>query len=116
MMERMFEGALKFNISLDSFFQSNTIGAEMLHSCVSQFVMNEGSKKYTNGATNGLVLLDVCCGAGTIGIALHHLIESVYKKCGVKIRKIYGLEMMEAAIIDARRNAELNGFSPDVCE
>ena len=45
------------------------------------------------------VLLDVCCGTGTIGLSLAGFVRSVI-----------GLDVCEQAIDDAKDNARLNGW------
>lgn len=55
-------------------------------------------------SNHSTTLLDLCCGTGTIGI-------SVADKCG----QVLGIEMVESAVQDARKNAELNGLS-NKCE
>ncbi|CAG8791151.1 15536_t:CDS:2, partial [Racocetra persica] len=48
--------------------------------------------------------IDMCCGTGTIGIALS-------KSLGNKIDKVIGIELCEEAVEDAKFNAKLNGIS-----
>ncbi|XP_009284576.1 PREDICTED: tRNA (uracil(54)-C(5))-methyltransferase homolog isoform X2 [Aptenodytes forsteri] len=81
---------LKFRISPDAFFQVNTGGAEVLYQAV-------GELSQAGGDT---VLLDICCGTGTIGLSLAH-----------QMSKIIGIEVVEKAIEDARWNAAFNGIS-----
>lgn len=49
------------------------------------------------------MILDICCGTGTIGICL-----SEYCK------KVIGVEIIESAIEDAKFNCQINGV--DNCE
>ena len=49
---------------------------------------------------NDITILDVCCGTGTIGLCVAASNEQV--------KKVVGVELCEAAVKDARRNAELN--------
>ncbi|CAJ0928795.1 unnamed protein product, partial [Mesorhabditis belari] len=53
---------------------------------------------------NGLVLLDICCGTGTIG-------QSILS--GFRQKKVFcvGIEMIESAVEDAKKNAFENGLS-----
>lgn len=46
------------------------------------------------------IVLDLFCGTGTIGLTL-----------AKKAKHVYGFEIVEQAIADARRNANLNGIS-----
>jgi len=47
---------------------------------------------------------NVCCGTGTIGLTLAPF-----------VKKVIGIEMVEAAIEDARHNAEANGLLFFLC-
>lgn len=80
---------LKFRISPSSFFQVNTKGAEKLY----QEIINLADAK------NDSVVLDVCCGTGTIGITMA-------KHC----KQVYGMEVVQQAIEDADINAKENGI------
>ncbi|MDE2292761.1 MAG: 23S rRNA (uracil(1939)-C(5))-methyltransferase RlmD [Elusimicrobia bacterium] len=77
-----------FRISPYSFCQTNTHGAELLYGLVRGWV--EPIRPET--------LLDLYCGGG--GIAL-----TVADACG----RVMGLELVEAAVDDARHNAAVNG-------
>ncbi|OWK54353.1 tRNA (uracil(54)-C(5))-methyltransferase [Lonchura striata] len=79
---------LKFRISPDAFFQVNTAGAEVLYQAVGELCQ----------ATGDTVLLDICCGTGTIGLSLAH-----------QVSKVIGVEVVEKAIEDAEWNAAFNG-------
>ncbi|NXI14015.1 TRM2 methyltransferase, partial [Irena cyanogastra] len=81
---------LKFRISPDAFFQVNTAGAEVLYQAVGELCQ----------ATGDTVLLDICCGTGTIGLSLAH-----------RVSKVIGVEVVEKAIEDAEWNAAFNGIS-----
>ncbi|XP_069723502.1 tRNA (uracil-5-)-methyltransferase homolog B isoform X2 [Phaenicophaeus curvirostris] len=81
---------LKFRISPDAFFQVNTGGAEVLYQAVRELGQAGGDT----------VLLDICCGTGTIGLSLAH-----------QVSKIIGIEVVEKAVEDARWNAAFNGIS-----
>lgn len=75
-----------------AFFQVNTQAAEVLQAEI-QRLCGLTDAKDTN-------LLDICCGTGTIGLALAHV-----------CKKVIGIEMCTAAVDDARANAELNGIT-----
>ncbi|NXJ11846.1 TRM2 methyltransferase, partial [Odontophorus gujanensis] len=81
---------LKFRISPDAFFQVNTSGAEVLYRAVRELSQADGDT----------VLLDVCCGTGTIGLSLAR-----------HVSKVIGVEVVQKAIEDARWNAAFNGIS-----
>ncbi|GAB0194974.1 tRNA (uracil(54)-C(5))-methyltransferase [Grus japonensis] len=80
---------LKFRISPDAFFQVNTSGAEVLYQAVRELSQAGGDT----------VLLDICCGTGTIGLSLAH-----------QLSKIIGIEVVEKAIEDARWNTAYNDY------
>uniref|UniRef100_A0A669EUF0 tRNA (uracil(54)-C(5))-methyltransferase n=1 Tax=Oreochromis niloticus TaxID=8128 RepID=A0A669EUF0_ORENI len=81
---------LKFRISPHSFFQVNTGAAEVLYSAVGELAKLDQDS----------ILLDVCCGTGTIGISL-----------AKRVKKVIGIEMCQEAVEDAKVNAKLNGLS-----
>lgn len=80
----------KFRVSATSFFQVNNQATEKLYSIVGDWC----------GLSPNTVVLDICCGAGTIGM-------SVSKR----VRKVVGLEIVESAVTDARHNAAENGVT-----
>lgn len=80
----------KFIISPVSFFQTNTKQAEKLYSVARDFADLTGNE----------VVYDLYCGTGSIGI---------FMSKGAK--KIIGVEVIEAAIEDAKKNAALNNIS-----
>jgi len=80
---------LKFKISPQSFFQTNTRQAEILYSEVIKAAALTGEE----------IVFDLYCGTGTIGLC-----------CAHKSKKIYGLEINESAIANAKQNAILNGI------
>jgi len=81
----------KFRISPTSFFQTNTKAAEVLYTKIGD-CCTEGN--------NETVLLDLCCGTGTIGLTL-----------ASRMKKVIGVEMVHTAIEDAKINAALNGIT-----
>ena len=84
---------LKFKISPFSFFQTNTLGAEVLYKTARDFV----------GETKDKVIFDLYSGTGTIA----QMLAPVAKK-------VVGVEIVEEAVEAAKVNAELNGL--DNCE
>jgi 23S rRNA (uracil-5-)-methyltransferase RumA len=84
---------LKFKISTFSFFQTNSLGAEVLYSTAREFI----------GETKDKLIFDLYSGTGTIA----QLLAPVAKK-------VIGVEIVEEAVIAARENAELNGL--DNCD
>lgn len=85
---------LKFEISMQSFFQTNPSSAEKLYQKVIDYA-SEGRD------LNGKVIMDLFCGTGTIG----QLLASQLKDA-----KIIGVDIVESAIENAKRNAKLNGI------
>lgn len=84
---------LKFKISAFSFFQTNSLGAEVLYSKAREYV----------GDTKDKNIFDLYSGTGTIA----QLLAAVAKK-------VTGVEIVEEAVEAARENAALNGL--DNCE
>ncbi|MBF0211030.1 MAG: 23S rRNA (uracil(1939)-C(5))-methyltransferase RlmD [Desulfamplus sp.] len=83
-------GEFIFEISANSFFQTNTKGAEALYSLVSKYAELSG-KEY---------VIDLYSGTGTIPIWLS-------KDAG----QVIGIEIVESAVKDARRNAKFNNIT-----
>jgi tRNA (uracil-5-)-methyltransferase len=81
----------RFRISPTSFFQTNTAATEVLYSVI--------QRELLLGATpqDPPILLDLCCGIGTIGMAL----SSSFKE-------VIGVEMSQEAVIDAVTNSNIN--------
>ncbi len=90
LVERLF--GLDFEISMESFFQTNPICAENLYAKALDYVFEEKLKSND-------VVMDLFCGTGTIGQILSVRNPDV---------KIIGVDIVEEAIKDARRNAERN--------
>lgn len=80
----------RFKIGPKSFFQTNTSQAETLYQITRDFAELDGNQ----------VLYDLYCGTGSIGIF-----------CSRGAQKIVGVETVEAAVQDARINAEMNGIT-----
>lgn len=81
---------LKFRISPFSFFQTNSLGAEVLYETARGYV----------GETADKVVFDLYSGTGTIA----QIIASVASK-------VVGVEIVEEAVEAARENAAMNGLS-----
>lgn len=80
----------QFKIGPKSFFQTNTKQAERLYKVARDFAELSGKE----------IVYDLYCGTGSIGIFVSR---------GAK--KIIGVEMIEAAIKDAKENAALNSIN-----
>jgi 23S rRNA (uracil1939-C5)-methyltransferase len=83
------ENDFLFKVSPKSFFQTNTKQAEKLYSITRKFAELTGKE----------TVYDLYCGTGSIGIFLSKL-----------AKKIIGVEMIPAAIEDAKENAALNNI------
>ncbi|MDY3230541.1 MAG: 23S rRNA (uracil(1939)-C(5))-methyltransferase RlmD [Clostridiaceae bacterium] len=81
---------LRFRISPFSFFQTNSMGAEVLYETVRSFV----------GETKDKVIFDLYSGTGTIAQILAPVAS-----------KVVGVELIEEAVEAAKINAGLNGLS-----
>lgn len=76
-----------FRESYNSFFQVNRYINEKLFNILKENVSMKD------------VVLDLCCGVGTLGL-------SIADKC----KKVYGIEIVENAINDAKMNAKINNI------
>lgn len=77
------------SISPKSFYQVNTPMAEKLYTAAAEFAEPEGK-----------IIADIYCGIGTIGLSM-----------AKRAKRVLGVEIVESAVENARKNAELNGFS-----
>lgn len=80
---------LRFKISVFSFFQTNSLGAEVLYSKAREYI----------GNTKDMTVFDLYSGTGTIA----QIIAPVAKK-------VIGVEIVEEAVEAAKINASLNGL------
>ncbi len=80
-------GGIKFAVSPESFFQVNTLQTRKLYDVVKNYADLGGQE----------TVIDAYCGLGSIALYLSD-----------RASKIYGIEVVEKAIKDARKNAELN--------
>ena len=81
-------GPIRLDISPQSFFQTNSLQAELLYNLIADWAGEE------IGET-----LDLYCGTGSISLYLADRAEYVL-----------GIEVVEEAVVDARSNAERNGI------
>lgn len=80
---------IKIRLSPLSFYQVNRKSAEKLYKKAAQYALPDGR-----------IILDLYCGAGTIGLSLAN-----------RAKKIIGVEIVPEAVKDAQFNAELNKIS-----
>jgi len=83
-------GDFEFDISANSFFQTNSRGAEILFNIVQKYAGLNGTE----------TVLDLYSGTGTIPILLSGFCKSVT-----------GIEIVESAVADAKKNCLINGVS-----
>ena len=83
-------GGIEFKISLRSFYQVNPIQTEVLYSKALELA----ELKEDN------TIIDAYCGIGTISLF-----------AAQKVKKVYGIEIVEAAVLDARENAKNNNIT-----
>lgn len=81
---------LRFRITPFSFFQTNSLGAEVLYETARDFVADSG---------DGKVIYDLYSGTGTIAQILAPVAQ-----------KVIGVEIVEEAVKAAKENASLNGL------
>ena len=82
-------GSLRFRVSPEAFFQTNTEMAERLYGVVAEYAGLTGSER----------VFDLFCGIGTIGLSL-----------AAQAGEVWGVEIVESAVADAIANAELNAI------
>lgn len=82
-------GPFQFEISANSFFQTNPIQAEKLYEMIREDCELTGSE----------TVYDLYCGTGTIGI---FLAESA--------KEVIGIELVNSAVMNARENARFNNI------
>lgn len=82
-------GRLSFEISPGSFYQVNPVQMVKLYDKALEYA----------GLTGTETVLDLYCGVGTIGLY-----------CASQAKKVIGIESVKSAILDANRNAVINGI------
>lgn len=80
-------GPFAFQISANSFFQTNSQGAQRLYEKVAEYAGLKGQE----------IVLDLYSGTGTIPIFLSNL-----------AKEVIGMEIAESAVMDAERNCKVN--------
>jgi tRNA (uracil-5-)-methyltransferase len=84
---------LHFEISPGSFFQVNKPATLVLYRAIKDAVL-------AGGAAEDTVLLDLCCGTGTIGMMM-----------APHVGRVIGVELVAEAVEDAKRNATANSIA-----
>jgi len=93
-------GNLNFEISPLSFYQVNPVQMEQLYGKVVEYAKLRGDE----------TVLDLYCGVGTIGLSIA---RDMMEKTGGdtnKVGKVIGIESLKGAVLDANRNAVINGL------
>ena len=80
---------LRFSISPEAFFQTNTEMAERLYAGAAELASLTGRER----------VVDLFCGIGTIALVL-----------ALEAREVWGIEVVESAVADAIDNAKRNGI------
>ena len=83
-------GDYEFEISANSFFQTNTLQAEVLYNIIKEECNLKGNE----------IVYDLYSGIGTISIFLSKYVKS-----------IYAIELIETAVNDAKKNAKRNNIN-----
>ena len=86
---------LRFKISPFSFFQTNSLGAEVLYETAREFILSDNADEL-----KGKIVYDLYSGTGTIA----QMLAPVAKE-------VVGVEIIEEAVESAKENAALNGLS-----
>ena len=79
-----------YEISAQSFYQVNTEMAEKLYQTAIDF----------SDLNSNSIVIDAYSGIGTIGLSF-----------AKQVKKVYGVEVIETAVEDAKKNAERNGIT-----
>jgi 23S rRNA (uracil1939-C5)-methyltransferase len=80
-------GGMRFRISPEAFFQTNTEMAERLYALALEYAQPRGPER----------VYDLYCGIGTVGLTF-----------APRVAEVWGLEIVEGAVADAIANASLN--------
>lgn len=89
-------GELEFEISPASFYQVNPVQMKRLYDQVRAYCFGALEQEAAGG---GPVILDLYCGVGSIGLY-----------CAAGAEMIVGIETVTEAVVDANRNAVINGI------
>ena len=85
---------LKFKITPFSFFQTNSLGAEVLYETAREFILGDDQE-----SLNGKTVYDLYSGTGTIA-------QMMAPVC----KEVVGVEIVAEAVEAAKENAKLNGL------
>ncbi|MHC1723925.1 MAG: 23S rRNA (uracil(1939)-C(5))-methyltransferase RlmD [Aminipila sp.] len=91
-------GDMEFEISPQAFYQVNPVQMKALYDKVLEYAQLNGSEH----------VLDLYCGVGTIGLYCAN--EMQKKANGQGTGRVLGIESVKDAVLDANRNAVINGL------
>lgn len=90
---------LKFEISPPSFYQVNPSQVKNLIAKVKEYALASEPANSQNQVIDDKSLLDLYCGVGSLGLLL-----------AGSVKEVFGVDVVKDAIIDANRNAVINGI------
>jgi 23S rRNA (uracil1939-C5)-methyltransferase len=90
---------LTLKVSIDAFFQTNTLMAQELYGIVAQEAAAGGEGMSGGAAAAGSVIWDLYSGVGSIGLSLAR-----------EAKAVLAIEAVPAAVADAQENARLNNI------
>lgn len=104
---------LRFKISPFSFFQTNSLGAEVLYGTAREYIGG-----YIRAGRDDAAVERTCCESGAAGeqekgmtvFDLYSGTGTIAQMLAPVAKKVIGVEIVEEAVEAARRNAELNGL------
>ena len=86
---RDYINSIKYDISVDSFFQTNTMQTDKLYNTALEYANFKGNE----------TLIDCYCGTGSIGLYMAN-----------EVKKVIGIDLNSKAIKDAKDNARINNI------
>ncbi|MBQ7780957.1 MAG: class I SAM-dependent RNA methyltransferase [Lachnospiraceae bacterium] len=111
---------LKFRVSTFSFFQTNSLGAEVLYSTAREYIGDLSGKKADTGqaGTDGNADTDITAEAADKSGEPDKVVFDLYSGTGTiaqlmapVAKKVIGVEIIEEAVEAAKKNAERNGLT-----
>ncbi|KAF8385506.1 trm-2A [Pristionchus pacificus] len=105
------EGVPEKRIKIEEETSENVVQMEVVEESKEEVKMEELKEEVENKEVKKTILLDICCGTGTIGQCIMKNIgkERAETTCCI------GVELIESAVEDAKANARDNGISDKLC-
>lgn len=94
-------GAVRFQLSATSFFQTSTAGAKILYDTIDEALLGDEASVGEEAPAGG-TLLDLYCGVGSIGLTLAQRFD-----------RVVGVEENPESVEDAKQNAARNGITAE---